>query len=272
MRKILIGIITVLLAILVIKTVSSKLSIGNTTIYGIEEIKAKEQNLDQKIEQENKTKEAFKASEERIETSYKELTKAKTEYEEKVALIVSKNTEEAKLLQNYSIEFLWIQIGQHQKKEGVKLDLSFSKSGSSSERDLLTGKEVELYNMNFTVTGNYEAITDFIYDIEGDSKLGFEIEDFTLNPNEKEKNLVATFKCSEVRIYKDSLSKSSGNFIPATNENDKTQDTNENDKDENTTNSGTETQNTTENTKNEQSTTSDKENTQNTTTSDTKLQ
>ena len=57
-----------------------------------------------------------------------------------------------------------------------------------------------MYNIGFTVTGKYSNITQFIYDIENDSKLGFKIEDFNMTPAESALNLQGKFSCKDVRI------------------------------------------------------------------------
>ena len=72
--------------------------------------------------------------------------------------------------------------------------------------------------MNFTVNGSYVSITDFIYDIENDSKLGFKIDDFKMNPS-TENSLVATFTCKEVpiKVGKVDASETSDNTTDANN-------------------------------------------------------
>ena len=59
--------------------------------------------------------------------------------------------------------------------------------------------------MKFTATGEYVGITDFIYDIENDSSLGFKIEEFKLLPattqqSDGKTNLSATFTCKNIAI------------------------------------------------------------------------
>lgn len=59
-------------------------------------------------------------------------------------------------------------------------------------------------DLNFTITGEYIAITDFIYSIEGDDKLNFEISNFLLEKGGE--NLQATFVVKEVPINSKNLS------------------------------------------------------------------
>lgn len=230
MRKIITAIITILLIVLAVNMVINKIEIGNIEILGIKEIEKKQSNLNKKIELGNQLIKTYNSTLGNVDKSYEDLQKAKEEYEEKVKTIATSKKEEAKLLQNYSIEFLWIQIGLHAKQEGVEIDLVLTNTGASTETDLLTNKEISLYDMKFKVTGSYEAITEFIYDIEEDSKLGFGIEKFTLNPeSDKTSNLVAEFTCTDVRIYKDSVNSSSTYYSNEQKENNqKTEEDTEN--------------------------------------------
>jgi hypothetical protein len=219
MRKILVGIITLLFIILDVNLVMNKIEIGDLEIFGISGIQEQKNSLNSKIAEGNKDIETYTETLSKVDTAYDALQKSKEEYEEKVKTIATTQEEEAKLLQNYSIEFLWVKIGLHRKEEGVELNLTLSSTGSSTETDLLTNREVALYDLKFKVTGTYDAITDFIYSIEEDSSLGFGIEDFTLNPaNDDSSNLIAEFTCSDVRIYKDTLTTGSSIYDYVTTE------------------------------------------------------
>ena len=59
-------------------------------------------------------------------------------------------------------------------------------------------------DLKFTVTGEYIAITDFIYSLEDDDTLGFEISEFLLEKGGE--NLQATFIVKEVPINNKNLS------------------------------------------------------------------
>lgn len=64
-------------------------------------------------------------------------------------------------------------------------------AGGSSAKDYV------LCDLKFTVTGSYVDITEFIYDIENDSKLGFKIDNFTMTGSD---TLSATFTCNGIKI------------------------------------------------------------------------
>ena len=59
-------------------------------------------------------------------------------------------------------------------------------------------------DLNFTVTGEYIDITNFIYSIENDDKLKFEISNFTMEKGGE--NLQATFVVKKVPVNSKTLS------------------------------------------------------------------
>ena len=95
----------------------------------------------------------------------------------------------ANQIEKYEIETLWVKLGNHATKEGVvmKMDVTNGSSGAQGS-----------YNLNFTATGGYVQIEDFISSIENDSTLGFKIEEFKMIPSGNE--LQATFVCKDIPI------------------------------------------------------------------------
>ena len=89
----------------------------------------------------------------------------------------------------YNIEYLWVKIGRHARKEGVnlKLDIKEGTAGDQTTKDL-----------NFTVVGKYVGIIEFISAIEEDSELNFRVNDFILTPDGE--NLKATFNVTDIKI------------------------------------------------------------------------
>ena len=97
-------------------------------------------------------------------------------------------------IRTYTIEYLWSQVGNHATKEGVvaKMDIGSSSLGDAAYK-----------NLNFTITGSYLGITNFISDLENDSKLQFTIDDFDM------KSQQATFVVKDVKILKENTTSTS---------------------------------------------------------------
>ena len=100
----------------------------------------------------------------------------------------------------YDVDFLWTTIGNYATQRGVTLQLDVTKS----ETTTAVSSEYVMCDLNFTITGEYIAITDFIYSIEDDDKLNFEISEFLLEKGGE--NLQATFIVKEVPINSKNLS------------------------------------------------------------------
>ena len=100
----------------------------------------------------------------------------------------------------YDVDFLWTTIGNYATQKGVTLQLYVTKS----ETTTAVSSEYVMCDLNFTITGEYIAITDFIYSIEDDATLNFEVSDFLLEKGGE--NLQATFIVREIPINSKNLS------------------------------------------------------------------
>jgi len=204
MKKILILILNILFIILIFFLIFKNVSIGNWCSKSIENIKNLSKNLEGKMEEAKKdSKQGYPNAISRLESAIKNLEIAKQKYEN----INSYTEGDVELgivqIEEYKIERLWIALENYAKDEEIDLKL-----------DLLETSTLGIYDLDITLEGSYMGITDFIYDIEKDDTLGFQISNFKLVPNVKEQrdgngkvvktqNLKATFKVEDVRINLD---------------------------------------------------------------------
>ena len=100
----------------------------------------------------------------------------------------------------YDIDFLWTIIGNYATQKDVTLQFDVSKSATSAA----ISSQYVMCDLSFTVTGEYIALTDFVYSMENDEKLNFEISNFVLEKGGE--NLQATFVVKEVPINSSNLS------------------------------------------------------------------
>lgn len=192
MRKTLILIIIVLLTLTFGYMLWQNTTIGGITIYGVKGLSEENDKLDTKIQTASKLSSTdYQKALTEVSDSAKEFTTAKQNYEEMVALSTADQATAASQIEKYEIEYLWTRIGGHATDEGVVLKLEISANTTSEG----TG----YYDLNFTATGSYVGITDFIYDVENDSSLAFKIENFKMQPNGGEQ-LQATFTCKDISI------------------------------------------------------------------------
>ena len=188
MRKVLISIVVCLLLVGSIFIMIS--GVSKLNISGIKDIDKKNNEVEETISKlSNVISVTYANTESNLKRTSSTLLDSKTAYENQA--ILSKSTEPSYVsqLETYDIDYLWTKLGNYAKNEGAVIKIELVSGGTSTN----------LYNLNFTVNGSYVSITDFIYDIENDSKLGFKIDDFKMKPS-NDNTLVSTFSCKEIPI------------------------------------------------------------------------
>ena len=172
MKKILISVIGLIILIIIIVSAVKSIKIGNFSIFSINDIKNAGENLDEKIDEANTEEEQnYAKAVSDINKSIKNLKNTKEQYEEKVQMLGINSELGITQIEKYKIEYLWDKIGSYAKKEGLKIDLDIQETSIA-----------ETYNINFTLTGSYVDITDFVYDIENDDELNYKVKNFKIEP------------------------------------------------------------------------------------------
>lgn len=188
MKKILILILIALLVALAGYIGFKGVSIGNFQILGITGIREKNELLDEKVQEASKLVEKdYKQALSTLNDSSKKLEQEKQEYTDMTTVSSEGDIQAANQIEKYTLETLWVLLGNHADAEGVDVKI-----------DIVKGNTSDVYNLNITATGTYVGITEFISDIENDSKLGFKIETFKMVPNGSK--LQATFTCNSITI------------------------------------------------------------------------
>ncbi len=213
MRKILLIILVCLLLILTVFFMVSGFSAFG--LKGIIDISEKNKEIDQKIlDLSNEVNNVYKSTEAKLKSAADTLTETKTKYENQAILSSSQSSSYVSQKEKYDIEYLWTRLGHFARDENCTLKIDLSTAGEN------------LYNLNFTVGGSYSGITDFIYDIENDSKFGFKIEKFAISsPGE---SLTATFTCKDIPISKVQVERQSSSNSNTTNNTTNTTDSTSN--------------------------------------------
>ena len=175
MKKILISVIIILLIGLGYTIGAKSLKVGTLKLESINDIKSASNNLEQKF---NTSKEisaqTYPNSIENLDKVVRELKTVKQQYQAKTI-----NNPEARSnlgviqVEKYNIEYLWTIIGNYATKNGVTLTLDVKSTNAD-----------DVYNLNFNLEGKYIGITDFIYSLEDDDELKFEIKDFKISSEE----------------------------------------------------------------------------------------
>lgn len=190
MKKMLILILIALLLALAMFIGIKGVTIGNIEILGIQGIQQKNSALDEKIQEAGKLVEkTYQQAVSEVNSNAKKLQEEKKNYEDMTVISEDGEVQAANQIEKYEIETLWVKLGNHATTEGVvmKMDVTNGSNGAQG-----------VYNLNFTVTGGYVQIEDFVSSIENDSTLGFKIEEFKMLPSGND--LQATFVCKDIPI------------------------------------------------------------------------
>lgn len=211
MKDILITVISILLTVLIIVCMVKGMSVGQFRILSIREIKENSLKLDTDIEELNNLRNVvYKKKLDELGNLTKELTKAKQDYLDLASISTDAEIKDANLEQSYAMEFLWNKIGNYATREGIGLTWNVVSTGIGNK-----------YTLNFTISGSYLGIINYIYALENDAELAFKIENFKIagggsvqssnnnTSNQDNFGVTATFKVTNVGIKEETISSNS---------------------------------------------------------------
>lgn len=171
MKKILISVLIVLLLVLTYIVLSKGLNIGFIKISSLNNVKEKSISLDENLSKANEVcNQKYPAEVEGLEEAIRKLKISKKDYENKK--VYNEENEEIGTVEikTYAIHYLWTILGNYKEDSGVK----------TITLDVKSTENADVYDLGFTLKGTYTSITDFIYEIENDEKLNFEIKNFSV--------------------------------------------------------------------------------------------
>ena len=201
MRKYLLILGLIILVILCVNLIISGFKIGKFKINSYSEIakiSAEKNEILDELKQKNSVD--FKKKIEDLKTLTEQYKAVKADYDSYVESGEISENAIYNSMNVYEMDFLWMTIGSYATEKGVTLQFDVTKSATSTS----LSTECIMCDLNFIITGEYIPITDFIYSLEDDDKLNFEIRNFTLEKGGE--NLQATFVVRDVPINSQNLS------------------------------------------------------------------
>ena len=200
MRKLLISILLILLIVMTVLCIKNGINIGPLHVLGVTQIQDANGELTRKIAEAKNTNDNYANKLTEIKDLITDLGEARSEYLQTINVSTESEIREATQTKNYTIEYLWSQVGNHATQEGVNIRM-----------DVVSGVDENTKNLNFTVSGNYLAITNFITELENDSSLQFTIDEFSMTQNQ------CTFVVRDVFIRNETTMTSQNNTTTNTN-------------------------------------------------------
>lgn len=202
-RKILMSVLTILLAVLTYFTISNGVSIGSFKALGLKGLKEQDSQIQSKVETASSlTSSEYTSKLSELNQNAKNLLSKKEEYTDLTTYSTDDQIQAANELQEYEVEYLWAEVGKYATKEGIKIKMDISTASSGGQ----SADGRKMYDLNFTAEGAYIGIALFLSDLQDDSFLEFKIENFALAKGESTENLKATFVVKDVPIKIDNLS------------------------------------------------------------------
>ena len=202
-RKILMSVLTILLAVLTYFTISNGVSIGSFKALGLKGLKEQDSQIQSKVETASSlTSSEYPSKLSELNQNAKNLLSKKEKYTDLTTYSTDDQIQAANELQEYEVEYLWAEVGKYATKEGIKIKMDISTASSGGQ----SADGRKMYDLNFTAEGAYIGIALFLSDLQDDSFLEFKIENFALAKGESTENLKATFVVKDVPIKIDNLS------------------------------------------------------------------
>ena len=157
-------------------------------ITNLEDVKDESEKMSKELaaydEKNEKQYEGVKAS---LNVAIKDYENTKAEYQDLVKTLgLDENSQTEEVVETtkkaYQIDFLFAIIGNYARAENssqrdLDLDLVFVESKNAQAP---SNAGYIFADLEFDVKGNYMKIADFIYDLEDDDRLGYEIRDFQM--------------------------------------------------------------------------------------------
>lgn len=215
MRNRIISLIILVSVILLAVMMFRGIKIGNFEILSISQLKEKNDLLDKRIETASElTSVDYPKKIETLDKSFDEYKIKKEKYNELTGG-TTENIEEMYETKQYDISYLWRVLGKYAENRSLSIGIDVQTSNSTNN----------IYNLNFSVSGQYTNIIQFITDLENDSDLYFRIYNFKMTGSS---TVTATFTVKNININPDTIkntvsttnSKSNSNSINLSKKND----------------------------------------------------
>lgn len=167
------------------------IELGNFQILSISQLNNKNKQLEEKInEASNLTSVTYPETVDTLEETYEKYTIQKQKYEE-ISGFTDKEKKEAYETKQYDISYLWELFGKYAKSYNLTISM-----------DVKKGTGENLYDLHFSVSGQYVNISQFITEIENNSDLYFRIYDFRMSGSS---TVTSSFIVKGINIDPDTL-------------------------------------------------------------------
>ncbi len=189
-RKVLLLVLLVLLAVGLFSSFTHGVSLkffGNsieTSSYSTIVDKSK-QLVSKRAELESKNNNDYKQALAKQEAEKSNFKVNKAAYDELANRASVEEIRQANQEEEYYLDYLWMKIGTYANTDDVKVKIS---------------PEYNINKVNFDVSGQYIAVINFIYDLENDKELAFNVDNIVMQGGSSDRVTKAQFTVGNVKI------------------------------------------------------------------------
>jgi len=149
-------------------------------------IAEKSQNLSNKVnELERKNTTEYNTALNKKKSAVNNFDASKSEYEELANQASVEEIREANKKEEYFLDYLWMKIGTY---------------ANNSEIKVLINPNYDAATIDFDISGQYIAVINFIYDLENDSELAFNIDNLVMQGGSSAAVTKASFQVRNINI------------------------------------------------------------------------
>lgn len=201
MKNKIILLILIISIVFIIYLTSFGLNIGNIKIASISDIIAENDSVNQKIDKVKVlTNNNYPSQVSRLQDTIEEYKIQRQKYEEISEF--DSNEENIYETEKYDIGYLWTTLGKLASKNKIDLALNVVKTVGES-----------LYDLEFTIQGEYVDISSFITKLENHSDLSFRIYNFKITPGRNSIDLKADFTVQDINLDEETLTSKSTQLV-----------------------------------------------------------
>ena len=151
-----------------------------------EDIKTENTTLNKKIDTlDDLNTKTYKAEVGKLESAKTQFNNSKKRYETLAASASENDIAEANKREEYLLDYLWIKIGNYANANNIKV---------------LIAPTAGIPEIKFDVSGPYISVINFIYDLENDPELNFDVDNIIMEGASSASDTKATFTVTGVNI------------------------------------------------------------------------